>query len=145
MNVLIDTNVALDVLIGREPFFECSQLVLLASEQNIINGYVTASAITDIFYITNKQLKDKAATYKLLKEHLMGTVKIAAVDGKSISEALDFEWDDFEDCVQYVVGKSIAADYIVTRNPDDFKNVLISVGTPEELLNIIAPAETSEQ
>ena len=49
MNVLIDTNVALDFLIKREPFFGCSQLVLLASEQKIINGYVTASTITDIF------------------------------------------------------------------------------------------------
>ena len=88
MNVLIDTNVALDVLIGREPFFEFSQLVLLASEQKIINGYITASSITDIFYVTNKHLKDKAATYKLLKEHLMGTVSIATVDGKSISEVV---------------------------------------------------------
>ena len=144
MNVLIDTNVVLDVLISREPFYECSQLVLLASEQKIINGYVTASAITDVFYITNKHLKDKSATYKLLKEHLMQTVGIAAVDGNGISEALDLEWADFEDCVQYVVGKSISADYIVTRNPDDFQNAQIAVGTPEELLNIIAPVEENE-
>ena len=141
MNVLIDTNVALDVLLGREPFLELSQLVMLASEQKIINGYITASAVTDIFYITNKHLKDKAAAYKLLNEHLMGTVSIAAVDGNSISEALNLEWDDFEDCVQYVVGKSIAADYIVTRDPGDFKNVQIRVLTPEELLNAIAPEE----
>jgi len=77
----------------------------------------------------------------LLKEHLLGTVHIAAVDGNSITEALSLEWDDFEDCVQYVVGKSISADYIVTRNPNDFKNDKISVVTPEELLNVIAPAE----
>ena len=141
MNVLIDTNVALDVLLAREPFFEFSQLVMLASEQKIINGYVTASAVTDIFYIANKHLKDKTATYKLLNEHLMGTVSIATVDGNSISKALDLEWNDFEDCVQYVVGESINADYIVTRNPGDFKNVQISVVTPEELLNTIAPAE----
>jgi predicted nucleic acid-binding protein len=141
MNVLIDTNVALDVLIRREPFFDFSQLVLLASEQRIISGFVTASAITDIFYITNKHLKDRAATYRLLKEHLIGTVSIAAVDGKAIVDALDLEWDDFEDCVQYVVGESIAADYIVTRNPSDFANEHISVVTPEELLSIIAPTE----
>ena len=141
MDVLIDTNIALDVLLGREPFLVISQLVLLASEQKIINGYVTASAVTDIFYVTNKHLKDKTATYKLLNEHLMGTVSIAAVDGNSISEALRLEWDYFEDCVQYVVGKSIAADYIVTRNPGDFKNVQVSVITPEELLNVITPTE----
>jgi len=77
----------------------------------------------------------------LLKEHLVGTVNIATVDGDRISEALDLEWDDFEDCVQYAVGNSIDAKYIVTRNPKDFLNVQIDVVTPEELLNIIAPAE----
>jgi len=139
MNVLIDTNVAIDVLVHREPFFEDSQLILLASEQKYINGFISASAITDIFYIVNKFLKNKTATCNLLKEHLIGIVSIVAVDGDNISEALNMEWDDFEDCVQYVAGKSIAADYIVTRNPKDFANELIKVVTPEELLNIIAP------
>lgn len=141
MNVLIDTNIALDVLLHREPFFDCSQLVLLASEQGLVTGFITASAMTDIFYIINKHFKDKSATYKLLKEHLMGMVSIAAVDGNNISEALNLEWDDFEDCVQYTVGKSVAADYIVTRNPKDFLSGQISVITPEDLLNIIAPEE----
>ena len=139
MNVLIDTNVALDVIVNREPFNKNSQLIMLASEQNVINGFITASSITDIFYITNKHLKDRTATYKALKEHLIGTVRIAAVDGKSITDALDYEWKDFEDCVQYVVGESIAADYIVTRNPKDYEKEQISVITPDELLNIIAP------
>ena len=139
MNVLIDTNVALDVIIRREPYLEFSQLILLASERNFINGFVTASSITDIFYITNKRLKNREATYKALKEHLMSAVHIAAVDEKAIKDALDFEWDDFEDCVQYVVGESIAADYIVTRNPKDYEKEQISVITPDELLNIIAP------
>ena len=107
MNVLIDTNVALDVLLQRQPFFEHSQLVLLAAEHKYVTGFISASAITDIFYITNKSLKDRAATYKLLREHLMGTVSIAAVDGDHILRSLDLEWDDFEDCVQYTVGESV--------------------------------------
>ena len=141
MNVLFDTNVVIDVLIHREPFFELSQLVMLASEQKVIDGYVTASSVTDIFYITNKHLKDRTVTYKLLKDHLIGIVDIAAVDSKSIVDALDLEWSDFEDCVQYVVSESIAADYIVTRNPQDYENEEIKVVTPEKLLNIIAPEE----
>ena len=67
------------------------------------------------------------------------TVEVATVDGSIIAQALDSEWDDFEDCVQYYVGKSISVDYIVTRNPDDFANQSITVFTPEELLDIIAP------
>ena len=139
MNVLIDTNVALDVLLNREPHCEFSQLVMLASEQKIINGYVTASSVTDIFYITNKHLKDGTETYRVLREHLIGAVDIATVDGNVISNALDLEWSDFEDCVQYLVGDSISADYIVTRNAQDYVDEQISVVTPKELLDIIAP------
>ena len=141
MNVLIDTNIALDVLLQRELFFEDSQLVLLAAEQKYINGFISASAVTDIFYIANKVLKDKSATYSLLREHLMGTVGIATVDSSHILKALNLEWDDFEDCVQFTVGESIAADYIVTRNPKDYDEGQIKALTPEELLDVIAPAD----
>jgi len=54
MTILIDTNVILDVLLKREHFMWKSSNVLLLSEKKIIDGYVTASSITDIFYITNK-------------------------------------------------------------------------------------------
>ena len=60
MTVLIDTNIILDVLLKREQFLEKSSHIILLSEKKIIDGYVTASAITDIFYIiTNITLKDK--------------------------------------------------------------------------------------
>ena len=139
MTIIIDTNIVLDVLIHRAPFFTESELVLLASEQKYVDGYVTASAVTDIFYITNKYLKDKTVTQELLKNHFVGTVNIAAVDGDIIVEALNAGWDDFEDCVQYVAGKSITADYIVSRNTGDFSAGTIKAITPKDFLDIIAP------
>ena len=139
MNVLIDTNVVIDVLTKREPFFEHSKLILLASEQRYFNGFVSASAITDIFYITSKFLKSNVITRELLKKHLVDAVKIAAVNGDTIYNALGAKWNDFEDCVQFYVGKSIFADYIVTRNPEDFSGGTIMAVSPEELLNMIAP------
>jgi len=139
MNVLIDTNIAIDVLLQRRPFLEHSQLVFLASEHGLINGFVSAAAVTDIFYIVKKHMKNRIDVRGLLKKHLIGTVRIAAVDEYAISKALDMDWDDFEDCVQYVVGENIPADYIVTRNPADFKSEGAVVVTPEELLDIISP------
>jgi len=139
MNVLIDTNVVIDVLAQRKPFFEHSQLILLASEQRHFNGFISASAITDIFYIVCKYLKSKVIARELLKKHLVDAVKIATVSGDIIYEALDAEWSDFEDCVQYFVCERIGADYIVTRNPEDFSGGTIKAVSPKELLNIIAP------
>jgi len=139
MTIIIDTNIVLDVLIHRAPFFSESELVLLVSEQKYVDGYVTASAITDIFYIANKYLRDTAATQELLKTHLIGTVNIAAVNGDIIVEALNAGWSDFEDCVQYVTGKSITADYIVTRNTSDYSIGTIKAITPKDFLDIIVP------
>ena len=51
MTVLLDANVILDVLLKRAPFLEKSALVLLLSEKKLIDGYVTASSITDIFFL----------------------------------------------------------------------------------------------
>jgi len=138
MRVLIDTNIVLDVLLKREPYYKHSQLVLLAAEEQYIYGYISASAITDIFYVTNKALKSTTETYALLK-NLINTITVAAVDNEIITGALESDWDDFEDCVQYYVGESVDVDYIVTRNPADFFSGEISTMLPEALLNLIAP------
>jgi hypothetical protein len=128
----------IDVLINREPFFENSQMILLLSENKYINGFVSATAVTDIFYITSKFSKSKKNAKYLLNK-LMSMVNIAAVDEDIVAEALNVEWDDFEDSIQYIVGKNIAADYIVTRNPDDFSRSSITIVGPGELLDKIAP------
>jgi predicted nucleic acid-binding protein len=119
MNVLIDTNVVLDVLLDRRPFVALSSKILVLSEKNLITGFISASSATDIFYIAQKTFQSTDKTYDALKS-LFKTVKIASVDGKLIHEALALKWSDFEDCVQFVAARDAEADYIVTRNPDDF-------------------------
>ena len=75
----------------------------MASFNKIVNGYISASAITDIFYITNKTIKNKVEAKDLLKKLINYTIEVTSVDGSIISQALDTDWDDFEDCVQYYV------------------------------------------
>jgi predicted nucleic acid-binding protein len=136
MTVLFDTNVILDVLLKREPFMWKSSNVLLLSEKKIIDGYVTASSITDIFYITNKTYNDKHKSMGLLKE-LFKTINIAAVSGKEIYRAIELDWNDFEDAVQYTAGEQIQADYIITRDTGGYVNSSITVITPSDFLGII--------
>jgi len=133
MNVLIDTNVVLDQLVKREPFYENAERIRLLSEKGYINCYISASAITDIYYIANKELSDKNAVIGLL-ENLLKTTNVAAVTETSIHEALNLKWDDFEDAVQYVAGQNILADYIITRNAKDFSDSVIEVISPEAFL-----------
>jgi len=139
MTVLIDTNVILDVLLQRNQFLQASAGVVLLSEKNIIEGYVTASAITDIFYITNSTYKDKQKTMNLLKD-LLKTVNIAAVTGEEIYRALDLNWHDFEDALQYTTGEHIEADYIITRDLNGYEGDSIPVIQPVDFLNLVEQA-----
>ena len=135
MKILVDANIALDVLLGRKPFVVIATQILGLSKGGF-EIFISASSITDIYYIIHREQKSKAVATALIKD-LLKSVCIAAVTGTEINRAIDLEWGDFEDAVLYATGESIAVNYIVTRNPSDFASASLPVVTPEELLNII--------
>ena len=135
MKVLIDTNVVLDVLINNAVFFANSKKIFDFAEQKRITGFITASAVTDIFYIAQRKLGKKT-----IKEAIKKLLKVfypATVTDNNIYQALDLEWEDFEDSVQYIVGDGLSVDYIVTRNTKDFASSSIPAVTPEQLIKTI--------
>ena len=137
MKLLIDTNVVLDVLLRREPFFRTAAEVLNLTQLDEVREYVSASAITDIYYIANKQMKDRDAVRDLLKRLLM-VVSVAAVSEREIQNALNLAWGDFEDSVQYSVALLNEMDGIVTRNPSDYQEANMRIWLPEQALELFA-------
>lgn len=137
MKLLIDTNVILDVLLKREPFFRDAADVLNLTQRNDVREYVSASAVTDIYYIAERQMKDHTAVKNLLKRLLM-VVSIAAVSEQEIQNALKLDWSDFEDSVQYSVAFLNEMDGIVTRNPTDYQNSDIQIWLPEQVLEVLS-------
>lgn len=137
MKLLIDTNVVLDVLLQREPFFKAAADILNLSQRDDVQEYVSASAITDIYYIANRQMKNRAAAIDLLKRLLL-VVSIAAVSEQEIRNALELSWTDFEDSVQYSVALLNEMDGIVTRNSDDYQEAKIPIWFPEQALELFA-------
>ena len=135
MKILIDANVALDILLERQPFY-VSGIQILGLSKGGIELYISASTITDLYYIMKRELKSKKTSMLLLK-NLIISVDIAAVSGSEIRRAIDLDWGDFEDAVQFVTGESMAVDYLVTRNTSDFASSTLPVVTPDELLRII--------
>jgi predicted nucleic acid-binding protein len=140
MKILIDTNVVIDILLKRQPYYEDAILISILLEKNILEGYISASAITDIYYIINKELKDKEKSFGKIKD-LLKIVYIASVNEFNIYEAVDSGWDDFEDSLQYIIGKEMAVDYIVTRNTKDYEKSLIKIIEPNMLLDILENSE----
>ena len=133
MNWMIDTNVILDVLLKRVPFFEASSAVLRQCENREVQGYVSASAVTDIFYLTRKALGSIDETYRLI-DALLNTVRVLTVTNEDVLNTLQMKARDFEDCLLATCAKSNRCEGIVTRNKKDFLSFDIPLFTPEEFL-----------
>jgi predicted nucleic acid-binding protein len=97
---------------------------------------VSASTITDIYYIVRNLKKSKEIALASLK-NLLTMVDVAAVTDNEIRQAIRLDWGDFEDAVQYAVGETIAVDYIVTRNKSDFSSAVLPVVSPDDFLALL--------
>jgi len=137
MRLMIDTNILLDVLIHNEAFYDHSKAVLKLCEDHVVQGFITASAITDIFYITRKALQSVDETYKVIGS-IMNIVKILTVTNDDVVNAFQVKARDFEDCLMATCAKSNKCDCIVTRNKKDFLTFGVTLYSPEELLDIFS-------
>ena len=136
MRVLIDTNVILDVLLKRSPFYEAAIEVLKLSVREDIQEFVSASAITDIYYIAYKNMRDKAVVRELLKKLLL-IVSVAGVSEEEIQKALELGWKDFDDSVQYSVALLNEMNGLITRNVKDYSSSEIQVWEPNQFLELV--------
>ena len=132
MKILIDTNVIVDVAVERQPYFEASQQVLLLVEQKQIEGYVSASTLSDIYYIVRKA-RGKDWTIDFLN-WIVNFCQIATVNDEAVRMALSANFADFEDAVQYGTAMVNQLDAIATRNPQDFPVETPRIMTPGDLI-----------
>ena len=139
MKVLVDSNVILNKLLEQSGFFESSNTIFILAEIGKISGFVSASAITDIYYITRKGL-GKESAHKAIRK-MLSVFQPATVTGDDIFRVLDLEWGDFEDSVQFVVGEGLTVDYIITRDTQGFSSSPIPALTPEQFIQIISNLE----
>lgn len=136
MKVLLDTNVVLDVLLAREPFLADSKAVWQACDDGRLNGYILASAVTDIYYIARKSVG--ADTARKAVEICLTAFVMCPVNQAVLEQALQLSGSDFEDNVQIAAATQCGMDVIVTRNPNDFAHAPLAVVTPNALLAELA-------
>ena len=88
MKALIDTNIILDFLLQREPFFQDAELLFQAINTGQVIGYVTATTLTDIFYIARRQTGSFEKARQAVSEILIAMV-ICPVDRDVLESALN--------------------------------------------------------
>ncbi|MGB0388565.1 MAG: PIN domain-containing protein [Ardenticatenaceae bacterium] len=132
MRVLLDTNVILDVLLNRTPSVTEAKAVWQAHEDGRITGYMTATTMTDIFYIAHR-LTDRA-TARTAVRTCLDTFEICEVNRSVLEQAETLPGNDFEDNVQITCANIAGLDAIVTRYTADFRSATKPVFTPAQLL-----------
>ncbi|QJB44492.1 type II toxin-antitoxin system VapC family toxin [Dolichospermum flos-aquae] len=132
MKVLLDTNIIIDIALERQPYVTNSETVLAFVEKRQIEGYISASTISDLYYIIRKQ-KGRNLTIEFLQE-ILTFCQIATVNQTVITMAFTTNFKDFEDAIQYSTAVVNQLDGIITRNPQDFPVVTPRIITPEQLI-----------
>ncbi|MBI1765965.1 MAG: PIN domain-containing protein [Acidobacteria bacterium] len=130
--VLFDTNVLLDALLKRAPWDAEAAGCWQACDEGRIMGCLTASTLTDIFYIARKH-KGLTSAFDAIRVCL-DTFAICQVDRRALEQALDLPGVDFEDNLQIACATLADLDAIVTRDKDGFRNSIIPAFTPAELI-----------
>lgn len=138
MNVIIDTNVILDILGNREPFVQHSAKVLMLSAKGKLSASITANTVTDIYYLTKKYLQSHEAVKNALLG-LMEAVDVVDVTKADCIKAFDLPMHDYEDALLAQCAKRVKADYIITRNVKDFAGSQVNAIAPEDFLSRFFP------
>ena len=133
MKILLDTNVILDVVEKREPFFSASYQVFLKSAARKFEAIIGANSVTDIYYVTRRNCKDSKQALSFIIDMLK---VVTSVDTKAIDiqEAIRLNFSDFEDAVIAATASREGASYIITRNTSDFNKSPVPAITPADFL-----------
>jgi len=132
VKIFVDTNVLLDVLGQRQPFYSASARVWTLAETGAVKALISAISFNNVYYIVRKASGRERAEEAL--RLLRDVFDWVAPDHGIINQAIDSECDDFEDAVQFHSAVSSGSRFLVTRDPDGFPVTGPPILNPEEFL-----------
>ena len=136
ISILSDTNVVLDYILLRQPQFSNSTRVLLACQNDDVEGYLAFHSLSTIWYVARKNYNAQKRREILLE--VTDFLTVTGAPHKSVIDAIKNEdFRDFEDCLQEKCALEVNADYIVTNNVKDFELSAIPAVTPANILKIL--------
>lgn len=130
--IFVDSDVILDVLEKREPFYSYSAQILTLGDEKKIKLVTTSLVFSNVYYLLRKHLGIDKAKESLRKLRVI--VDVISVNAKEVDLALNFEMSDFEDALQYFTALNSKIGFIITRNVRDYKNPKLIVQTPQEYI-----------
>jgi len=134
--VLLDTNIVIDLLAKREPFYQEAAKIFTLADKKVINLFVSVLSFANVNYVLLRQRKPEEA--KLILRKLKLLVGVLSLDEKIISLSLnDNDFKDYEDSLQYYSAIENDIEVIISRNLKDFQNSKLPVMTADQFINSI--------
>ena len=134
--LFIDTNIVIDLLSRREPFYDEAATLFSLADKKQIELTVSSLTIANTSYALLRQMNSNKAKSILRKLRLI--VKVVSLDDKIVGLALNDEaFSDFEDGLQYFTAIENGQDLIITRNLKDFKNSKLPIMTAKQFIETI--------
>ena len=133
--VFVDTDIILDLLAMREPHYQFSARLFSMADEGKLKLCVSSLSFSNLNYILSNQFSAVQARKKLLTFKTLVTV--LSVSEKSVDLALNSDFNDFEDALQYFTALEFKISTLLTRNLKDYKKADISVLTAEQYLKSI--------
>ena len=134
MRLFIDTNVLIDLLIKRAPFYvnvaHVFDMALLRNDKLVISNL----SIVNAHYIVKKLAGVTEQALRLALHNICITCEIASFTPNITLNALVSPFKDFEDAIQYYCAMENNCDVILTSNIKDFKLSSLPIMTVDEFL-----------
>ena len=133
MKILIDTNVWLDVALGREGFSEHSFTALCECIDSNDEAFIAATSLKDVFYIVSRIAGSNAA-YRAV-DQILEIANAATIDDAICRNALALERPDYEDGLIAASIQAESIDVVITRDKTAFHELGIPVCTPSDFIS----------
>jgi predicted nucleic acid-binding protein len=117
--VFIDSDIILDLALFRAPHVHFSKHLLGLAENDVIRGLTSSNCIANIHYILRKVQGETDARFFL--SQILRYISVLPMDHLMVLEALESDFSDFEDALQYGAAQRNQCDCIITRNIVDYK------------------------
>jgi predicted nucleic acid-binding protein len=135
MMALTDTNVVLDMLGKREPWYRAASDILFLGAQGKCHLALSASTVTDIYYLVQRHLcHDQSKSLDIITR-LLEFFSVVEVGFEDCCLALTSRVKDYEDAVLVEAARRAKVDCIITRNTKDFEAASLKIFTPDEFLD----------
>lgn len=128
----MDTDVLMDVALGRPDFGPYSRAVVDWCEQTPGTAVIAWHTVSNLFYLICAARSDSFA--RSFIGDLIKVVTVTSSGTEGVRQALAMRMNDLEDALQVAAAISGSADHIVTRNTTDYRGSVIPALTPREFL-----------